>query len=173
MFVSLLLYRPYIPNYDSIPNATVAPWFQNMPIEQFPIKNIKWNAAALEFLKQMVAMKKLKFYDKFDEIKAAIEQVISMDPRSKHRRDKRKDRIFGVCIDVVNILVKFVYEQPEAEAEAATTSAASNSDQQPQAKRTKKQKVEPKLSYVEIVEVEGMFFYVLNVVKCHIQIHGY
>lgn len=66
-----------------------------MPIEQFPIKTIKWNSTALKFLASLVKEKKLKFYTNLEEIKAAIEQVISMDPRSKHRREKHRNKCFG------------------------------------------------------------------------------
>lgn len=91
--------KPYIPDYDAIDNAETAEWFRSMPMEHAPLTVI-WTEEALQELSQI---KSFRFYESDKEVKSVIEKVLSMDPRSKYRRDKFKTSPFGFAFDVVNV----------------------------------------------------------------------
>lgn len=108
--------KPYIPTYDSLPNATLAPWFANMPEDQQPIKTIHWTEQAMHELQTLIP--KCKFYHSLNEIVPAIEQSLSFDPRSAHMKRKKKPELFGLWFDNVNVLCKFIFKPETKEIEA-------------------------------------------------------
>ncbi|KAF0982218.1 hypothetical protein FDP41_011673 [Naegleria fowleri] len=49
---------------------------------------------------------KSTFYDKVEDVKELFEDLIKLDPRSKYRRDKCQEELFGIHVDVFNLLCR-------------------------------------------------------------------
>lgn len=58
---------------------------------------------------------KLKFYDRYDDIKALIHEMVQQDPRPLHYRQGKYGEIFGFAVDRLNILCKFGPSPTEVE----------------------------------------------------------
>lgn len=68
------------------------------------ITSVEFTQEALEQLKKLVPH--LKYYHSLEEIKAAMEQVLSLDPRSIHRKKLEKlgkEKIYPFYIDVLEV----------------------------------------------------------------------
>jgi hypothetical protein len=50
---------------------------------------------------------KLQFYDRYEDIRAAIEEMLTPDPRATHYKRNKYMDVIGFCIDVLNVLTKF------------------------------------------------------------------
>lgn len=79
--------KPYIPFYDSIPQATTPEWVVESP--RSPFKQITWSTQALQQLTSLV--EKLEFYDNLEDIQQTIEQTLTPDIRSTHQRNISKE----------------------------------------------------------------------------------
>jgi len=84
--------------------AKVADWMENMPRKQYEIDNVTFSEKSLEMIEKLV--KKSTFYSDPGDVKELIEDLIKLDPRSKYRREKCQDELFGIHVDVFNILCK-------------------------------------------------------------------
>ena len=59
---------------------------------------------SLEELKEIIARKKLDFYDKFEDVELLIKQVFELNPHSVHTLNKHKEGIYGIALDNLNIV---------------------------------------------------------------------
>lgn len=111
MTLAVIDIKPYIPAYDIISAdgkdlPQVAKWMQDIPRKQVSIPHVSFTEESLLQLQHLIASKKLHFYDNLNDVKEVIENVISLDPRSKHQRDNLEDEIFGFCLDIMNVRCK-------------------------------------------------------------------
>jgi tRNA-Thr(GGU) m(6)t(6)A37 methyltransferase TsaA len=86
--------KPYIPSYDSLPDATAPSWTSDAPVS--PLQGVVFQPDADTELARLVPA--LRFYNKHEDIRAAIEQVLLLDIRSVRRR--RQDRNSEMTSDV-------------------------------------------------------------------------
>ncbi|KAL0483598.1 S-adenosylmethionine-dependent methyltransferase [Acrasis kona] len=104
--------KPYIPMYDIITEnhipggPTVSNWMANMPRQQISIPHVSFSIDAELQLKNLVDAKKLQFYDNIDDAKEVIRDIISLDPRSKYRREKCNKELLGFGFDIMNLRCK-------------------------------------------------------------------
>ncbi|EFC36205.1 predicted protein [Naegleria gruberi] len=89
---------------DSNLFAKVADWMENMPRKQQEITQVKFTERSLEMIETL--LKKSTFYKTVDEVKSLFEDLIKLDPRSKYRREKCQEELFGIHVDVFNILCR-------------------------------------------------------------------
>lgn len=55
-------------------------------------------------LRDIIAQKKLDFYDKYEEISKVIEEVMELNPHSVHILNKHQEGIYAVALDNLNIV---------------------------------------------------------------------
>ena len=72
--------KPYIPQYDSLPNAVSPNWITEAP--RAKLDKVSFTPQAESQLRDMIP--KLRFYNSYDEITQAIEELLVQDPRSVH-----------------------------------------------------------------------------------------
>jgi len=82
--------KPYISRYDSFPQATISTWIAEPPRPQ--LDKVLFDSEAEKQLKNLLPM--LKFYDNYDDIKTAIEEVLIQDPRSVYFKENRSDTVY-------------------------------------------------------------------------------
>jgi len=98
--------KPYIRDYDSIPEAPHPSWFENIALKQKNVAQVAFTEDAQRQLEELVP--KMKFYhNDLDAVRQVIEEMILLDPRSKYRRDKCTEEVFGFCIDNINVRCVF------------------------------------------------------------------
>eukprot|EP00743_Colponemidia_sp_Colp-15_P008719 GILK01009495.1.p1 GENE.GILK01009495.1~~GILK01009495.1.p1 ORF type:complete len:357 (+),score=37.46 GILK01009495.1:43-1071(+) len=96
--------KPYTP-YDCNTDAAMPPWLAlSTDAPNFPVE---FTMAAIEQLQAHVPV--LTLYDNVDDIRDAIVEVLSMDIRSIHQKNKSDaSTVFEFRLD--NLMIKFVYE---------------------------------------------------------------
>ena len=52
----------------------------------------------------MIKLKKLDFYDSFEDVVSLITQVFELNPHSVHTLNKHKEGIYAVALDNINIV---------------------------------------------------------------------
>jgi len=84
--------KPYIPLIDAFPNASTPMWVKN-PHTRL---KVNWRSKASDSAKILVENESLDLYgkDEASDVLEAIEEVVSLDPRSQH--SKKKHRIGGI-----------------------------------------------------------------------------
>jgi tRNA-Thr(GGU) m(6)t(6)A37 methyltransferase TsaA len=98
--------KPVIPRYDCVPaiNAAVPDWIgEDKYVTTIERENIIWSEEAVQQLKEIVDLKKMIYYETFDEISEAIIQVLQTDPRPVYVRKKSMEKLYGFRIDVINV----------------------------------------------------------------------
>ena len=102
--------KPYVPTYDSWPDAAVPSWAATAAVlnsaSTFQVKFSELAMASIES-----AVPHLRFYKCAEEVRAAITQVLLTDPRSIARK-KRHQRslspeVYPFAIDCLNVLAEF------------------------------------------------------------------
>lgn len=116
--------KPYVPA-DVILDCKVPEWVAGggkPAIEQ--ISRVSFTEEAREQLRR--SLPRLKFYSTEEEAIAVIEEVLVLDIRTTHMRDKHTRKVYGVCVDTVNVVFEIVEETAaEGAADTATTQAIS------------------------------------------------
>ncbi|PRP80634.1 wee1-like protein kinase-like [Planoprotostelium fungivorum] len=104
--------KPYVPIYDSVPSAQTPEWILSPPVS--PLE-IEYTSEALQQLQEVCDKKVLEFYKNPEELKEAITEVLTLDPRSVEWKRKLKKGVmshYGFCIDVLNIVCGFDGDAP-------------------------------------------------------------
>lgn len=99
--------KPYVPQYDSVTEATVPEWIVAPPV--VPL-SVEFTEEAVEELRGFLEKGILEYYSDLEETKVAITEVLTLDPRSIYWRKKYdgdKKSTYGFCLDVLNILCVF------------------------------------------------------------------
>jgi tRNA-Thr(GGU) m(6)t(6)A37 methyltransferase TsaA len=78
--------KPYVPFYDSVPGAIVAPW-TSKAFNANPLR-VSFSNEAAEQLQQLLPC--MKFYSSADDAAAAIREILSLDVRSGGARSRRQ-----------------------------------------------------------------------------------
>jgi tRNA-Thr(GGU) m(6)t(6)A37 methyltransferase TsaA len=108
--------KPYIPDYDCLlapqHHVTTANWMNEMRA-QWPIHTVTFSDQALENLNKF--MHKSIFYTDIEQVKQVMAQTIQLDPRSNYRKTKKSKELFGVSVDVFNMIVGVDDEKGTAE----------------------------------------------------------
>ena len=94
--------KPYIPAYDSLPDAIVPSWI----LEGVPPLDVTFSDVALEKLEQLVP--KMRFCADFDNALLAIEEVLRLDIRSVRQGrgttdEAGKAKDYNMFFDVLQI----------------------------------------------------------------------
>ncbi|KAG2393867.1 hypothetical protein C9374_003631 [Naegleria lovaniensis] len=84
--------------------AKIADWMENMPRKQREITQVHFSEKSLQMIDTLIG--KSTFYDNVDDAKELFEDLIKLDPRSKYRREKCQDELFGIHVDVFNLLCR-------------------------------------------------------------------
>nr|CAG4715765.1 unnamed protein product [Naegleria fowleri] len=84
--------------------AKIADWMENMPRKQREITNVHFSEKSLQMIDSLI--RKSTFYDMVEDVKELFEDLIKLDPRSKYRRDKCQEELFGIHVDVFNLLCR-------------------------------------------------------------------
>jgi hypothetical protein len=81
--------KPYVPAYDSIPDATVAEWVRKSTIER---REVEFEQLALDQLEEIVGCCKLQHFKKSEseQLRVAIHETLSVDVRSIHQEKRAK-----------------------------------------------------------------------------------
>lgn len=91
--------KPYVPNYDALPNAVDSSLWIGASSE---VQNVNFEQAALDNLHNLA-----QFCDLFDhdasKIRLAIEETLLADPRSVYRKQKCATKSFGFRLDKLSI----------------------------------------------------------------------
>eukprot|EP00741_Cyanophora_paradoxa_P016159 tig00000042_g15599.t1 len=96
--------KPYVAYSDSIPEARSAEW---MAAPKMVPVAVRWTGEAEGLLRALVP--RLKFYDRFEDIKEAVEQTLGLDPRSAHSRGKHgPGGRYGMAFDRLNVVFRVV-----------------------------------------------------------------
>jgi len=95
--------KPYIPCYDAIPGAFTPLWIDS----ERSVSVIRVEIAASAESELQMLLPKLHFFESFEDIRAAIIEVLTLDPRSIFWRESCSDRRYGFCIDCLNICCEF------------------------------------------------------------------
>lgn len=90
--------EPYIPLYDSKPDAKFPKWIQN----ESEIKLVEFTEESLQILKESVEYQ--EFYKSYDELKEAIVQVLQLDPRGISYK-LNNDTWYAFYMDNLNVIV--------------------------------------------------------------------
>jgi len=91
--------KPYIPQYDSIPNAVTPEWIH----APSALTEVVFEEKAEEQLKEYF-FKLKKFRGKsVEDVRQTIKEVLLADPRSAYRKSKCAEELFGFHLDVLNI----------------------------------------------------------------------
>lgn len=101
--------KPYVPAYDSIPDAKIPDWINESPVK--PFQFVLWNPKVTSFM-ELEADDFLEVLETTEDLQSTIEQVLIQDIRSHHQRDIGKPTtnendtgLYAVKID--NFLVEF------------------------------------------------------------------
>jgi tRNA-Thr(GGU) m(6)t(6)A37 methyltransferase TsaA len=98
--------KPYVPA-DVIQDPKVPGWVAGggkPAVEQ--ISRVNFSEEAREQLRK--AMPSLKFYRTEEEALKAIEEILLLDIRTTHMKEKHSRKVYGVCIDTVNVVFEVV-----------------------------------------------------------------
>jgi len=95
--------KPYIPDYDCVKDSVAPQWITAPP--RTLLSAIKFTEEALTQLQSFLP--KLQHYSSLEEVKKAIEEVLTQDPRSVYWKKKCVEETYGFCIDVLNVLCMF------------------------------------------------------------------
>jgi len=90
--------KPYLPFADSVPQASLG-WADSAPTEKL----------AVQFLPEAEQQLTDLPPDKYPELRALIEDVVSYDPRPSFRRGREEDRIYGAHLYDLNVRFRFVH----------------------------------------------------------------
>jgi len=80
--------KPYIPQYDSLPHVLVPDWTYDAPVPS--LQAVTFELGTEESLQKLVPS--MRFYNSYEDIRSAIEQVLILDIRSIRRRKTDKVR---------------------------------------------------------------------------------
>lgn len=94
--------KPYVPFADSVQDARVAPWLQELPT---PDLEVQFRPAAEAQLEQ--AVPSLRLFADAAQARQALCEVLAGDPRSVHWRQKRANEEYGFSIDTLNVIATF------------------------------------------------------------------
>jgi tRNA-Thr(GGU) m(6)t(6)A37 methyltransferase TsaA len=89
--------KPYLPFADSVPDASLG-WADTAPTDRI----------AVEFLPEADQQLAQLPPDRYPELKALIEDVVSYDPRPSFRRGRDEERIYGAHLYDLNVRFRFV-----------------------------------------------------------------
>ena len=78
--------KPYIPSYDSIPNAIVPNWINDSVVR--PLNKTIWSDDALNQIETLVKNKSFEYFESIEEIKQVITDIVKLDIRSSHQRNQ-------------------------------------------------------------------------------------
>ena len=99
---------------DSLPaDQLIFPKWLTESRERGRFETIRFKDSARQELTQLVANKKLDFYESFEEVETLITQVFELNPHSVHTLNKHKEGIYAVALDNINI----VYAMDDAKKE--------------------------------------------------------
>jgi len=98
--------KPYVPEYDLIPNSISPDWIKQPP--RAPLKSVTFTTEVDKILEEFLPI--LEFYDNLLDLKCAIQEILILDPRSTFFRKKNALDVYGFCIDNLNILCTFTDE---------------------------------------------------------------
>jgi len=90
--------KPYIPQYDAIPEATTPPW---ITAASSPLTSVVFSEKSLQLLEEFLP--KLKHFKNLDELRKTIEDLLLSDIRSVYRKQKCADELFGFHLDNLNV----------------------------------------------------------------------
>lgn len=95
--------KPYIPASDSLPSCRVPGWVAGGgdPVVP-PLKRVTFSQEANAQLRTLVP--RLRFYNTVESVQAAIEDVLLLDIRTTHMRQRHSEKIYGMCFDTLNIV---------------------------------------------------------------------
>jgi len=89
--------KPYVPKYDSIPDAKYPDWI----VVENQFKEVIFTDRAKEQLQDLSS--NLKILKDYDQALSTIRQALILDPRSVYRKQKFEKEAFGFHIDSLNI----------------------------------------------------------------------
>ncbi|WP_150909760.1 tRNA (N6-threonylcarbamoyladenosine(37)-N6)-methyltransferase TrmO [Marinobacter halotolerans] len=89
--------KPYLPFADSVPEASLG-WADSAPTEKL---NVEFLPEAEQQLADLPA-------EKYPDLKALINDVVSYDPRPSFRRGRDEERIYGAHLYDLNVRFRFV-----------------------------------------------------------------
>eukprot|EP01117_Protostelium_nocturnum_P014936 TRINITY_DN5740_c0_g1_i1.p1 TRINITY_DN5740_c0_g1~~TRINITY_DN5740_c0_g1_i1.p1 ORF type:complete len:190 (-),score=87.08 TRINITY_DN5740_c0_g1_i1:12-581(-) len=101
--------KPYVREYDSLPEAVTAEWIQTPKVESF--KRVEWNPSALDTLNGYSNQLDL-YAGNPKALQNAIEQVVHLDIRTVHERQNKSGNVpdLSHAFRIDNLLVEFVVE---------------------------------------------------------------
>eukprot|EP01116_Phalansterium_solitarium_P024210 TRINITY_DN8804_c0_g1_i1.p1 TRINITY_DN8804_c0_g1~~TRINITY_DN8804_c0_g1_i1.p1 ORF type:complete len:421 (+),score=123.49 TRINITY_DN8804_c0_g1_i1:14-1276(+) len=95
--------KPYLPDYDAVPDAAIPDWIKDPPIAQRSLQ-VSFTDEALATLQKLLPS--LKYYQTLDEVRTGIEQVLRLDIRTIHMRKKHVEGHYGFCFDTLNVVFR-------------------------------------------------------------------
>lgn len=91
--------KPYIPRYDSLPDARAPDWIN---VDQPPLA-VVFTPEADEGFRALE--KELRFFKRWEEVRQTAAETLSQDIRAQYlKTEEREGALLGVCIDTLNIL---------------------------------------------------------------------
>ena len=101
--------KPYLPFADSVPEASLG-WADTAPTEKLPVQFFP------EAEQQLAALSP----DRYPDLRALIEDVVSYDPRPSFRRGREEDRVYGAHLYDLNVRFRFVLENAAERVQVLT-----------------------------------------------------
>jgi mRNA-degrading endonuclease RelE of RelBE toxin-antitoxin system len=96
--------KPYLPEYDSLPQAVTPQWILHTP-SQF--NSIHWSDTAFSQLESH--LDHLEFYHNSKELKETIDQIVKLDIRSVNQKNLHKERSGNYKFRIDKLLVGFEF----------------------------------------------------------------
>jgi len=106
--------KPYIPQWDAVPDACAPSWVTDPPVP--PITEIEFSVKAEVSLQALAGeLVYLKGGEGPGSVKEGIREALGCDPRSTALRNKYGSKVeFGFCIDSLNVICQMIDERHAA-----------------------------------------------------------
>ena len=101
--------KPYLPFADSVPQASLG-WADSAPMEKLTVQFFP------EAEKQLAALSS----EKYPDLRALIEDIVSYDPRPSFRRGREEERVYGAHLYDLNVRFRFVRENAAERVQVLT-----------------------------------------------------